>query len=145
MFCQVGRLFHKSTERERGEIWEAWTNLWQSTHYNMRVRVAKVVKFQDNFPKFFLSSKRRKECTTLFDHFCRETFFLQKCMILYRMHTSVSRIAYCIFITPILKTISLFSRSFCQEILSLRIVSIQEWLVIKTGLWWCAMIVQKAF
>ena len=124
--------FSQEYRERRGEIWEAWTNLWQSTHYNMRVRVAKVVKFQDNFLEFFFSSLSRKECTTLFDYFCREFFFLQKCMILY----TISALIYatvCIFITPFLKTISLFSRSFCQKILSLCIVSIQDKLILAVG------------
>ena len=56
----------------------------------MRVRVVKVVKFQDNFLRFFLSSKSRKKCATLFHHFCRETFFLQKCMILYHRYAKIS-------------------------------------------------------
>ena len=44
----------------------------------------------------------------------------------------------CIFITPFLKSISLFSRSFFGKFLTLCMVSIQERFVIKNGLWWRA-------
>ena len=94
----------------------------------MRVRVAKVVKFLDNLHSVLFTQVRAETNATLFDHFCQEIFFLQKCMILYCMYASINCCLY-ILITPFQKTISLFSRSFCQKILSLHI---QEGFVIKT-------------
>ena len=40
--------------------------------------------------------------------------------------------------THFLKSISFFSRSFFQKILLLCMVGIQEWFLIKSGLWWHA-------
>ena len=62
------------------------------------------------------------------------SFLSEMRVFMHNYHMRTIKAAACIFFTPFLKTISLFSRWFFQKILSLCMTSIQEWFVIKSGL-----------
>ena len=47
--------------------------------------------------------------------------------------------------TSFLKSSYLFSRRFFSETLSLCMLSVQEWFVIKRGLWWCVQYIVPIF
>ena len=62
------------------------------------------------------------------------SFLSEMRVFMHNYHMRTIKAAACIFFTPFLKTISLFSTSFFQKILSLCIGSIQERFVIKSRL-----------